>query len=336
MSLVVGEELRYADGPPSREAAESLLEVPTRLLLEARARNPALAALDLEGAFDRLVHEWVERDDALIHLEVHEAAAGAPTVVIAHGLGDHARRLTSLSVALAQTGYNVVAVDRRGHGISEGRRGDASLEEDLAVLETATRLARQRFGGPVVLLGDSLGGIMVWYLLTREPEVDAAVCHDVSHPEVLLDPSMRVKAPLTRMLGRIAPRLRIPVRQIADYEHVALDPVTKAYFDDELDKLFNFTITARSAASYLRFRPQVPWERVMTPTLVIAGAEDRMVSPAFIERCLARSKPPRTSYTKIPGAGHQLFLDDLGDSLPPLVDWIGSTLEANPAPVSAV
>jgi pimeloyl-ACP methyl ester carboxylesterase len=335
MSLEVGEELRYADGPPTREVAEHLLEVPTRLLLEARARNAALAALDLEGALDRLVHEWVEQDGALIHLEMHEAAAGAPTVVVAHGLGDHARRLTPLSAALAKAGFNVVAVDRRGHGISEGRRGDASLEEDLAVLEMATDLARRRFGGQVVLLGDSLGGIMIWYLLTREPDVDVAVCHDVSHPQVMLDASMRVKAPLTRMLGRVAPRLRIPVRQIADYEQVALDPVTKAYFDDELDKLFNFTITARSAASYLGFRPERPWERVATPTLVIAGAEDRMVSPAFIERCLARSKPPGTTYIKVPGAGHQLFLDDLGASLPALLEWIGSALEANRAPVRA-
>jgi len=330
-----GEELRYPDGPPSKALAERMLEVPTRLLLAARSRNPALDALDLEGALDRLEHEWVDQDGALIHLETHSIEAGAPTVVVAHGLGDHARRLTPLAAALAASGFNVVSLDRRGHGLSEGRRGDASLEEDFAVLRLGVERARSRSNGPVVLLGDSLGGIMIWYLLTREPDVEAAVCHDISHPEVRLDRSMRIKAPLTRALARLAPRMPIPVRQIADYDHVALDPLTKAYFDDEVDKLFNFTISARAAASYLGFEPGIPWERVDTPVLVIAGVEDRMVPPRFIEASLERAKPPGTTYLKIPGAGHQLFLDDLGTSLAPLMDWTRTALEARPAGVDA-
>jgi lysophospholipase len=332
MSLEIGRELRYGDGPPSREVAERLLEVPTRLLLEARERNAALAALDLEGGVRRLEHAWAKQDGVLIHLEVHAIASGAPTVVIAHGLGDHTRRLTPLAIALGEAGFNVIGLDRRGHGISEGRRGDASLDEDFAVLRLGIAQARERFGGPVVLLGDSLGGIMIWYLLTEGTDVDAVVCHDISHPDVRHDASMRFKAPLMRAVGAVAPRLGISVRQVADYDHVALDPVTKAYFDDEVDKLFNFSISARSAASYLAFRPSRPWEQVATPALVIAGAEDRMVSPRFIEASLERSKPPNTTYVKVPGAGHQLFLDDLGDAFPPLLDWVRRAVEATPAP----
>jgi alpha-beta hydrolase superfamily lysophospholipase len=330
-----GGELRYGEAPPSKETAERMLAVPTGILLEARERNPALAALDLEGRLERLEHAWLQSGGALIHFEVHATASEAPTVVIAHGLGDHARRLTPLAVALAESGFNVVSMDRRGHGLSEGRRGDASLDEDFAVLRLGIAEAGTRFGGPIALLGDSLGGIMIWYLLTQRPGVAAAVCHDISHPEVSLDRSMRFKAPLMRAVGRVAPRLPIPVRQIADYSHVALDPVTKAYFDDELDKLFNFKISARSAASYLGWRPQIPWEEVSTPVLVIAGAEDRMVSPRFIEASMERSMPPETTYVKLPGAGHQLFLDDLDASLPPLLDWLRQTLDSRHVAVDA-
>ena len=326
-----GRELRYQGAPPSPQLAERMLEIPTGLLLDARERNPALAALDLEDALERLTHEWVDRDGELVHLELHQAEPGAPTVVIAPGLGDHARRLTPLAAALVERGFNALGVDRRGHGLSEGGRGDASLEEDFAVLRLAIAEARRRFGGPVALLGDSLGGIMTWYLLTAEPGVDTAVCHDVSHPDESHDSSMRYKAPLMRALGRLLPGAPVPVRRIADYEHVALDPVTRAYFDDEIDKLFNFTITARAAASYLAFEPETPWERVQIPVLVVVGAEDRMVSPAFTERCLARAKPPATTYLEVPGAGHQLFLDDLGLVLEPLVEWMRVALAARPA-----
>ncbi|HEX2466763.1 MAG TPA: alpha/beta fold hydrolase [Solirubrobacterales bacterium] len=330
-----GAELRYGGSPPTGETAERMLEVPTALLLDARQRNPALAALDLPGALERLEHAWIECDGAQIHAEVHAVAPDVASVVIVHGLGDHARRLTPLAVALGEAGFNAISLDRRGHGLSEGRRGDATLEDDFAVLRLGITEARRRFAGPVVLLGDSLGGIMIWYWLTQDPDVAAAVCHDISHPDVSLDRSMRFKAPLMRALGTVAPRLTIPIRRIANYDHVALDPVTKVYFDDELDRLFNFGVSARSAASYLGFRPQVPWERVAIPVLVIAGAEDRMVSPRFIEASLARAQPPATTYVKVPGAGHQLFLDDLDASLAPLLEWLREAVGAEPARAGA-
>ena len=94
----------------------------------------------------------------------------------------------------------------------------------------------------------------------------------------------------------MAPTLRIPVDQIADYSQVALEPLTVRYFTDRPDRLFNFSITARAAASYAGFEPRIPWERVTTPVLVTIGDEDRMVSRAHTERCLERAQPPRTTF----------------------------------------
>ncbi|MGH2951145.1 MAG: alpha/beta fold hydrolase [Solirubrobacterales bacterium] len=329
-----GRELRYVDGPPRPEVAERMLEVPTGLILDARERNPALAELDLELELERLEHDWVDHRGRLIHLEVHEVEPGAPAFVIPHGLGDHSRRHLGLAGALAERGWSSLLIDREGHGLSEGRRGDATLESDLALVELAIGLARARFGGPVILLGDSLGGIMSWYLLTREPDVDAVVCHCISHPDVNHDPAFLVKAPLMRALGRVAPHAPISVRQIADYDHVALDPVTKRCFDDETDKLFNFSVTARAAASYIGFQPGIPWQSVRTPVLAVIGGEDRMVPPRFTRECFDRATPPGAEYLEIEDAGHQLFLDDLGLAIGPLSAWVGAQLAARPRAAS--
>jgi alpha-beta hydrolase superfamily lysophospholipase len=331
-----GRELRYGGSPPSKELAERMLEVPTQLLRATAERNEAVGALDVEAGLDRVRHEWLRHRDLTIHLETHPSGtADAPTVVVAHGLGDHARRQAPIALALARRGYDAIVVDRQGHGLSEGRRGDAPLEADLGLLEAVIALARSRTAGPVALLGDSLGGIMSWYLLTREPDVDAVVCHCIRHPEVDLDPAFRVKAPLMRVLGRIAPYARIPVRRIADYRHVSLDPLTRDYFDREVDKLFNFTVTARSATSYLGFRPQIPWEWVETPALVTIGGADRMVSPQFTRRSLEAARPPRADYLEIEGAGHQLFLDDLGLAIDPIAAWLERALQREPAAAEA-
>ena len=310
-----------------------MLEIPTAWLREAAATLPGLTGFDLDATLDRLEHAWIEHRGERIHLEVHEAADPRATVVYTHGLGDHARRSTPLGGALADAGLNAVLIDRRGHGISEGGRGDATLETDLAVVELALSYARKRFGSPVVLIGDSLGGIMSWYLLTREPDAEAVVCHCINHPDVHNDPAIRWKAPLTRALAKVAPALRIPVDQIADYSEVALEPLTRRYFTDRPDRLFNFRVTLRSVASYAAFEPRLPWERVTTPVLVMIGDDDRMVSRGHTERCLARARPPRTTFLPLPGMGHQLFLDHLGDALPPALEWIERTLAGSPTKV---
>lgn len=326
-SAQAGKRLCYPDGPPSKEVAERMLAVPTALIRAAGERNPTIAALDLERELELLAHEWVSFGETLIHLERHEVDPAAPTLIVSPGLGDHARRHLALAAALGERGLNSLLVDRRGHGISEGRRGDATLSADLELLELAIGLVRSRSVGSVILVGDSLGGIMTWYLLTREPDVDAAICHCIAHPEVDPDPAFRRKAPLMRALGRIAPYAPISVRQIADYAQVARDPVTKRYFDDRLDGLFNFTITARAAASYIGFRPGIAWEQVQTPTLVMIGAEDGMVTPAFTRRAFERAHPPNASLVEVPDAAHQLFLDDLGAAIGPLVEWTQATLD---------
>jgi len=324
-------QLSFGTAPPSRREAERMLAVPTRLLLEARERNPALARIDLDRALECLEHAWLPYRGLRIHVEVHPVADASATFVIVHGLGDHGRRQLGLAAALAEHGYAAVVVDRQGHGISEGRRGDAPLEDDLGVLELALRFARQRCGGPVVILGDSLGGIMSWYLLTREPDAEAAVCHCIGHADVHPDASFRYKQPLLRGLGKLAPRARVSVRQVADYDHVSVDPITKRYFDDEVDGLFNFTVSARSAASYLGFRPRIPWERVVTPTLVMIGAADGLVTPEFTRACFERARPPLAEYVSVPAAGHQLFLDHLDVAMPPLFDWASRALPGDGA-----
>jgi acylglycerol lipase len=318
---------QHGAAPPVAADAERLLATSTALLLASRERNQALATLDLERQLVRLEHEWAPYRGLAVHLERHGNDPAAPTVVVVPGLGDHARRHLGLAAALGERGLNSLLVDRLGHGISEGRRGDATLESDLGVVELAIALARSRSRGPVILLGDSLGGIISWCLLTREPDIDAAVCHCIGHPEVHPDASFSRKATVMRAVGRLLPLAPVSVRQIADYEHVAIDPQTKRYFNQQLDELFNFHVTARSIASYIGFRPGIPWESVTTPALVMIGAEDRMVTPELTRRALERARPPHATYVEVPGAGHQLFLDDLGAAIGPLADWLSATTD---------
>lgn len=326
-ALVSGQPLRFGAEPPDRESVEAALVPASAAVRASLGRHGGLEDADLDAALERLEHDFIEYRGLGVHLEVHAAGAGQPTLVVHHGLGDHVRRMTPLAARLVVEGFNVVMMDRPGHGVSEGRRGHCPLGWALELVDESIRYARRRMGGPVVLLGDSLGGITLWYALTAEPDAEAVICHCISHPDVHHDRTMAVKAPLLRSLARVTPYSPVPITRIADYRHVALDPLTREYFDSRGDPAFCYTATAAMAASYLGFRPRRSWESVRTPALVMIGAEDRMVSPRFTRECFERARPPRATYLELPGICHQMFLDHLDAALPPMVGWARGALQ---------
>ncbi len=81
--------------------------------------------------------------------------------VIAHGIGEHARRYDHVADALVADGAVVYAPDHQGHGRSEGERAlVADLEPFVTDLGTVIDRASDEHGLPVVLIGHSLGGLI--------------------------------------------------------------------------------------------------------------------------------------------------------------------------------
>jgi nucleoside-diphosphate-sugar epimerase/pimeloyl-ACP methyl ester carboxylesterase len=328
MLLQRGRPVRYLDGPPRREVLERTLEVATGRLREWSEEVPGMDGLDVDAALDSLQHEFVQHRGGRVHLEVHESGPADPTFLLTHGLGAHARLLTPLALRLREHGFNVVAMDRPGHGLSEGRRGDCPIDRALDVIELGIAFARSRFAGPVVLFGHSLGGILTWCALTREPDAEAAVCFTVGHPDVLPDRGAWLKATASRAAARIARTAPVPVKRVVDFDHVSLDPRVLRYFESEEDRVFAWRTTARSVASLVEFTPQLDWSRLAIPALVLSGEADLMVPADYVERVLAHSAPPRTTYRRLPDFGHFPIIDHLDSFVPEIAEWTREALEA--------
>jgi pimeloyl-ACP methyl ester carboxylesterase len=86
----------------------------------------------------------------------HDTAAGRPAMLMLHGGGQNRFSWKNTGQVLADLGYHVVALDTRGHGDSDRAPGaDYAIEtltdDVLSVLDT--------IGGPVVLIGASMGGL---------------------------------------------------------------------------------------------------------------------------------------------------------------------------------
>jgi len=95
-------------------------------------------------------------------------ATGDPPVILLHGGGQTRHAWDSTAHALLDHGYQVLALDLRGHGESQwSPDGDYTLD----VLAADLRMAASRFARPVVLVGASLGGLTS-LLAAGEHEVD--------------------------------------------------------------------------------------------------------------------------------------------------------------------
>jgi len=103
-------------------------------------------------------------------------AGGTPKAIvqIAHGAAEHAGRYARLAAALVAGGYGVYANDHRGHGRTAaqfGRYGVAGFAGWDAMVNDVHQLTehiRSRHPGiPVVLLGHSMGGMLVQDYLQR-------------------------------------------------------------------------------------------------------------------------------------------------------------------------
>lgn len=99
-------------------------------------------------------------------------ASPPPTIVMLHGLSSNAHMWNGVGDALAAHGYRGIAVDQRGHGLSDKPDGPydmAAVTDDLAALLAAESIDRP------VLVGQSWGANVVMEFAARFPGCAAGV-----------------------------------------------------------------------------------------------------------------------------------------------------------------
>jgi acylglycerol lipase len=207
-----------------------------------------------------------------------EVAAPRAALAVVHGLGEHAGRYAELASALAAGSISTYALDLRGHGESDGRRGDVPSFD--VHLEEVDRFRREvaglaPAGTPLFLLGQSMGGLIVLrYLQEYDAPLHGAI---ISSPWLATAmPVPRWKLLLGRVLRRAAPGL--PIRHGMDAALLSRDPhIVAAY---EADPLVHGVITPRTFAGLsaaMRAAPQRVAGLARQPLLFVLGGDDRIV-----------------------------------------------------------
>lgn len=240
-----------------------------------------------------------------------DAACPRGTVLLVHGLGEHSGRLGRLAAELAADGWRVIGYDQRGHGESGGPRGRIPRGDSLlADLARVVDELGARQSGPLLLLGDSMGGLVaarfVAEALAPRPAVWSRPVDGLMLASPALDPGMNAwQKLLLAVLYPLAPDLA--VSNGLDSRWLSHDPAVGRDYD--ADPLVHDRISARlarfivDAGALVRARA-AQWR---LPTLLLWAGADRFVAPAGSEAFAAAAPPAVVTARGFAGLYHEIF-----------------------------
>lgn len=259
----------------------------------------------------------------------HPAADAKAVVLVTHGFGEHSGRYLHVFKALNEAGYACLAIDLRGHGRSGGVRAFVSRFSDyLDDLDCALALIRERSAAPLVLLGHSMGGLVVANWIADRGA--SAACFVLSSPGMgVALPVPGWKDALGKLMSRLIPTLAIPTG--LDPKLVSRDPaVVQAYVGDRL------VLTQATARWYVEFLKAQELAlstapRVTTPALVLQAGADGLVDPLASKRYADALGGGDVTFSTYDDLYHELFNEpEQVRVLEDVVAWLDARIERAP------
>jgi len=235
-----------------------------------------------------------------VRLSVLDWPGHEPAVLLLHGLAGQATEWSETARWLNRH-HRVVALDQRGHGDSQKGLKNFSSDayvEDAAAVVTLLGLA------PVVLVGQSMGGVVAFRLAARRPKLVKAL--------VVVEADPGASPHRDRSIERWLDSWPLPFKT---RQHAA------AFFggDNLKGKTWAATLRRKGSGYWPTFRREdmlatasdatdhwTEWKRISCPTLVVVGAQG-LARRAAMRRMASTLANAR--YVELPDAGHDLHLE---------------------------
>lgn len=241
-----------------------------------------------------------------IRLRAVEAGpASGPPVLLLHGWGASVYMYRHLLAALATEGFHAIALDFRGHGLSDKPVGRGLYRRDRLVDDVREALDLLELRGPFALVGQSMGGAVALMLATELGERVTRL--------VLINPAGLSPVRVAR-IGRISPHWidrytsHVTPRWLVSLLLRSCYGDASKVEDRDVEEYWapsQFTGYGRAMRALVRefgWEP-IDSERLRTlaaPTLLIVGTVDRVIPDSGS----GAPKLPKVELAVIDGAGH--------------------------------
>lgn len=282
------------------------------------ARNPNPLAGESMTFPDGLAATVTTDDGARI--SVRRLGSG-PTVVLLHGLTGNRDDWAPVGRRLAEAGFEVVAVEHRGHGQSTAGSdgfGVPRLAGDVAQVLSALNLRG------VTLIGHSMGAMTAMATMTEHPQVAAerverlaVVATAGSLSDLRSQIGLRaLSLKLTDWFAVFDKRMRVGAGLMAMSRNPSLELVD--HLIESTGRISHET-RREATAALTNYDISNSLSLISVETLVVAGSRDRL-TPAKLSTVLAE-RIPQSRLKVIDGGGHMMMLDRADELASLLVDF---------------
>lgn len=223
-----------------------------------------------------------------IHLDRFRNSDAKAKVILHHGVGTNGRQMTMiLGAPLAALGYEVIAIDNLGYGMTSVKKGATFDYGDwIDLMVDFLAVEKSRDDRPIVLYGLSAGGMLTYHVAAAAPQNTLAgiagmtfldervqfvrdeTAHDILTSRIGI-PAMNIaaKTPLARM--------PYPMALASKMSALANDPGAMKVFMKDRTSAANW-MSLGFLATYMNYRPAVEAADFdACPVLHMQPAEDR-------------------------------------------------------------
>jgi pimeloyl-ACP methyl ester carboxylesterase len=294
---------------------------------------------------------WVDLDGPVHYLDFGGPAHG-PMIVCVHGLSGSAVNWSAIAPLLTDR-CRVLAPDLAGHGLTRSGGRGADVASNQVLLH---RFLEAVPAGPVILMGNSMGGMISLLEASTAPDAVAGlILVDPALPFVPVRPDLAVSSMFvlcatpvlgTAILGRVhqlppgaavssvlslccADASRVPADVVARHVDVARLRATFPDAGRDISVAMRSVITTAGLGGGQGYRRRI--RSVTCPVLLLHGDRDRLV-PVSAAQAAARAYPA-WSLVVLPGVGHVPQLEAPQECATVITEWLGSA--GQPAAESA-
>ena len=259
--------------------------------------------------------EWWAWNGNNIHLDTYRNPKAKIKVILFHGVGTNGRQMSMiLGKPLADRGYETIAVDMPGYGVTQVGKGKVinyndwvQAGSDLINVELA------KDNRPVVLYGLSAGGMLTYHVAAKNKKVKAIVGMTFldTSSQVVKDTvarnlfMSRVGTPITHWTAKTPlASMRVPMSWASKMSTlVNNNDALKAFMKDKTSAGNSVSLTFLD--SYIHYKPEVATEDFdVCPVLLTQPAKDRWTPLDLSTPFLSRIRKVSVKTVMLENAGH--------------------------------
>lgn len=264
----------------------------------------------LDDSIPLLEQFWEWRGNQ-IHIDYYQRPDAKVKVFLLHGVGGNGRLLSFIGVPVYRSGFEVIAPDLPGYGLSVINSGVVDYYNWVDMVSDLVEYELSKDERPIVLFGLSAGGMLAYHAACKSRNVSGIIATNLLDQRLQ---EVRDGSAINKVVSRIGPRMLTILSSINDGIMLPMKAVAnmRAIVNDQRlvelllkDKTSSGTsVSIRFILSLMNASPEIePEDFAVCPFLLVHPEKDQW-TPVNLSRLFFDRLKCKKELVMLDNAGH--------------------------------